>query len=95
MEQLFIVACGKGHLDVVSYSVEQGVDIHAGDENALWGVAKNGHLSVVSYLEKQGANIHVDDELICFAVHFRDGLPRTDSRLFHNHRLEKPIKQKT
>jgi len=39
---------------VVKFLVKQGADIHAGDDDALRGAARNGHLDVVKFLEGKG-----------------------------------------
>ena len=40
-----------GHLQIVKYLVQKGVDIHAQKDAALMWASKNGHLQVVKYLE--------------------------------------------
>src|SRR3990167_3204551 len=61
--QLLMAACDRGHLDVVSYLVEQKeVNIHIANEGALRLAVLNGHLSIVKYLINQGANIHINNE---------------------------------
>jgi ankyrin repeat protein len=58
-------AAMNGHLDVVKYLCEQGVDIHAKNNLAVRYAAMNGHLEVVQYLVEQGADI---DEAVRYAV---------------------------
>ena len=60
-----------GILELVKYLVEEGVDIHANDEDALWSSVSEGHLEVIKYLVAKGADVHHDNEtpLRC-AAHF-------------------------
>ena len=45
------MAAHKGHLDVIKYLVEQGVNIHINNDQALYWAAKNNHNDIVEYLE--------------------------------------------
>ena len=75
LKQLLMVACSKGHLDVVIYAEKQGVDIHVDIECALRLAASKGYLFVVKYLVNQGVNIHTYDEFALWRAavsgHFR------------------------
>lgn len=62
--------CHKGFIDIVKYlvslpeqlrppwSVSQGADIHAYDDNLLHISAKSGRIDIVRFLIESGANIH-------------------------------------
>lgn len=56
----------NGYLEVDKFLVENGANIHVGDENsdecALIKSATNSHLEVVKYLVEKGADIHASDE---------------------------------
>ena len=45
-----------GHLDVVKYLVEQGVDIHTQKNKAFYWARQYKNLAVVKYLEEQMRN---------------------------------------
>ena len=46
-------------LGFVLFFVEQGVDIHACDDQAIIDASESGHLEVAKYLADKGANICV------------------------------------
>jgi ankyrin repeat protein len=50
-------AARNGYLDVVQFLVENGADIHAGNDRALQLAAEYGHLDVIRYLIENGADI--------------------------------------
>lgn len=50
-------AAANGQLAVLRFLKEQGVDIRARNDDAVWEAAKNGHLDVLRYLHEQGADI--------------------------------------
>ena len=52
------ISAEKGHLEVVEYLVEHGVDIHTKNNQALIFASIKGHLDVVKYLVEKGADIH-------------------------------------
>lgn len=69
MNSALRIAAGYGHLDIIRYLVDHGVNLHSrGDvgvlfglkrgETALLSAAENGHLDTVKYLIEQGVNIH-------------------------------------
>ena len=57
-----IIASQIGNLDAVKYLVEQGVNIHVNDDDAVAIASLGGHLDVVKYLVEHGADIHIEDE---------------------------------
>ena len=57
-EQLLVVAALKGNIEEVKRLVEEGADVHAGQEAALRYAAENGHLETVKWLVEAGADIH-------------------------------------
>jgi len=57
-------ASRNGHLPVIKFLAEKGVDIHVYNDIALTCACKNGHLSVVQYLVENGANVHLYYTLI-------------------------------
>ena len=54
-EDLLIEAILNGHLEVVRYLVENGVDIHIHDDSVLTSASENGHQEVVDFLEARSA----------------------------------------
>ena len=52
----------RGHLEVVKYLVERGVDIHQDDDYALSLAVTHRHLGIVKFLVENGANIHNNDD---------------------------------
>jgi ankyrin repeat protein len=51
------MASRNGHMDAVKYLHEQGVDITAHNNNALYVAIGRGHLDIVKYLCENGADI--------------------------------------
>ena len=49
-------------VDTFKYFIEEGINIHADDDDALQSASENGHIEVVRYLIDKGANIHVTDD---------------------------------
>ena len=60
--QILIFSCEEGNLSKVKELVEQGVDVHIGNDIQLRTASYYGHLEVVKYLVEQGADIHVLDD---------------------------------
>jgi ankyrin repeat protein len=54
----------NGHLTVVQYLVEQGVDINAHENAALLSSAEHGNLEVLQYLVENGSNNGVNNNLV-------------------------------
>ena len=54
------VAAENGHLNIVKYLVEQGIDFQ--EEDALVYAVRNGHLDIVKYLVEKGSDIHINNE---------------------------------
>jgi ankyrin repeat protein len=46
------------HLEIVSYLIEKGADVHVNNDSPLQWSAGKGHLEIAKYLISQGANIH-------------------------------------
>jgi ankyrin repeat protein len=55
-------AAFNGHFDIVQYLVENGADIHFGNDMALQWSSEKGEIDIVRYLLKKGARIHANDE---------------------------------
>ena len=62
LNQKLIEAAQNGDLEIVKYLVNQGVNIHANDDEALRDASYNGQLEVVKYLVEQGADIHAKND---------------------------------
>ena len=59
LNKMMINMAKEGNIKGTEYFLtEKGVDIHAGDDNALRWASYNGHLEVVKYLVQNDANIH-------------------------------------
>ena len=58
MYDILTYASYHGHLDVVKYLIEHGVDVHLGEDSALMYAILQGHLEIVKYLVESGADIH-------------------------------------
>ena len=63
LEEAVIVASSNGHLEIVKYLVNLGVDFQAVDNQAVRLASKNGHLEVIKYLVEKGAEIHGDEAI--------------------------------
>ena len=57
-----IRAVRRGDLREVQNLINQGADIHVGDDRALINAVYNGSVSVVEFLLNHGANIHAQDD---------------------------------
>lgn len=55
-------AARYGHLDIVQYVVENGVDIHTHNDQAVFSAAENGHLDIFKYLHENGADIRANKD---------------------------------
>ena len=49
-------------IETFQWLKEQGVDLRAGEEYAIYIASEDGHLEIVKYLIEQGSNIHAKDE---------------------------------
>ena len=63
------LACAKGHIGVVSFLLDKGVDVDAMDKyrsqrTALMAACGNGHTKIADMLIKAGANINVQDKAL-------------------------------
>jgi ankyrin repeat protein len=68
-DKALIAAAVNGHLSIVEFLVNHGINIHSRDDKALISATFDGHLSIVEYLINQGANIHAqDDQALIYAV---------------------------
>jgi len=66
---LLMCACRHGHLAIVTWLFEQGVDCRAEDDGALVLACQAGHLAVVEYLCSLGADVHAHlDSPMIYAV---------------------------
>ena len=62
-------ACGGGHLDIVLYLQQNGVSLHASDNEPLCRAAAAGHLELVRYVHQNGGEISPpDNEPLCRAA---------------------------
>ena len=52
----------NGDLKGVKDTIEQGVNIHAGDDYALRHASENGHTEIVELLLESGANVHARND---------------------------------
>ena len=57
-----VEAVGSGDLAKVKSLVENGTDVHYGNESALRYAGSYGQLEVVKYLVSKGADIHADND---------------------------------
>ena len=60
----------KINLSVFKTLVDEGADVHAGDDYALRWASARGHLDTVKFLVEQGANVHADND---FALRWASG----------------------
>jgi ankyrin repeat protein len=61
------VGC-NGYLEILKYLVENGINIHEGEESCFRQACYYGQLEIVKYLVENGANIRVrDDEGLIWA----------------------------
>ena len=65
LAECLLLACEHGHLEIVKYIVERGVDVNAyvQDMTILTMPCEKGHLEVVKYLVESGADIHADYDI--------------------------------
>jgi ankyrin repeat protein len=54
----FAVACYNNHLDIAQLLLDNGSDLHSGNDCALRDACFNGNLEVVKFLVENGADIH-------------------------------------
>ncbi|AGF84866.1 repeat protein [Moumouvirus goulette] len=59
-----LVACEYGHLDIVKYFIDKGVDFRKYKDCAMRLAAKNGHLDLVKYFIQRGANIRAKNNYV-------------------------------
>ncbi len=64
LNKKMIDAVLNGHINLVKYLVEKGVDIYVKDEEPLRLATKNGYLEVVKYLISQGADIYALNDYV-------------------------------
>ncbi len=58
----FRVACVFGQLEMAQFLFgQEGVDVHASNEDALIGAAENEQIEIVRWLLEMGANLHARD----------------------------------
>jgi len=58
MNYALVDACRNGHLLIVQFLVESGVNLHDHDDWGLRCASEYGHLPVVKYLVENGADVH-------------------------------------
>ena len=56
MNDLLMESAKLGLLPVVKKLIEQGANVHAGNDKAIKWAAQNGHLETVKYLKSLGGN---------------------------------------
>jgi len=59
---LVTLASGCNQLETVKFLIQEGADLHKGDESALITAAEAGYFALVQYLLHEGANIHAQEE---------------------------------
>jgi len=59
---LVTLASSCNQLESVKFLIQEGADLHKGDESALITATEAGHFSLVQYLLHEGANIHAQEE---------------------------------
>ena len=62
LNELLIYAASNGHLDRIKFLVDNGVDIHAQEDQALIPAANGGYLDIVKFLLANGADIHFKED---------------------------------
>lgn len=55
------MSCRNGHIDIVTYLVDQGVDIDINDGSPLRISCGKGYLDIVKFLIESGADINIDN----------------------------------
>lgn len=74
-QELLIICCRSGHLEIIEFLVSQGVDIHVKNEMGLKLACICNQLSVVKYLISLGANLSVDNQQILYEACINCNLP--------------------
>ena len=59
--EILRISAENGHVDILGYLVENGVDFQTNNNNAVRLASRNGHLEVVKYLVERGADFRDDD----------------------------------
>ncbi len=55
-------AVSRGKIDVVRQCLDEGADLHYGDDNALRVAAITGNMTLVRFLVEKGANVNAANE---------------------------------
>ena len=66
-EKLLILACEKGHLEIIFFLLENGANIHIENDEPLRIAVKNEHTKIVEYLIENGANVNADEYILSWA----------------------------
>jgi ankyrin repeat protein len=70
-DRALIYAARDGHLDVISYLITLGADVHTREDQALIHAVTEGHLDVVMYLISQGADVSArEDKALIYAARY-------------------------
>ncbi len=56
------IASQNGHLNIVKFLIEKGLNVHSEKDAALRYAIRCGHYHIFDYLISKGANIHVNDD---------------------------------
>jgi len=57
----FICAVGLNHIDIVKYLIDNGANIHEGNDVAIKVASKHGYLEIFKYLVFAGLDPHVNN----------------------------------
>lgn len=60
----FVIACHYGHLDVVLFLIEQGINVNMNDGKAIQQACISGHKKIVQILMEHGANFRSPQLLV-------------------------------
>ncbi|XP_064646952.1 death-associated protein kinase 1-like isoform X2 [Lineus longissimus] len=66
------MAAGGGHVDIIEYLKEKGVDLAATDkhgDDAIYWAARQGHMDVIEYLKEQGVSLDTQNKAGEGAIH--------------------------
>ena len=59
---VLLAACSSGHLSVVQYLLDRGVDMRAGQDAALREACAHGHADIAQFLIDRGADVHAEGD---------------------------------
>jgi Ankyrin repeats (3 copies)/Ankyrin repeat len=59
---VLLAACWSGHLSVVQFLLDHGVDMRAGQDAALREACARGHADIAKFLIDRGADVHAEGD---------------------------------